>query len=111
MVGVGRERSEPPSLAHARRYDVIPPQHLQRALVDSMQTLAGASSSVGRGRGKMMRGARGGRGGGRGRKAATPSSPPPLADSPDHMITLFEVDPFDEDPSRTLVHEPRADEP
>ena len=83
MVGAGRERSEPPSSARAGRGAIIPPQHLRRALVDSMQTPAGASSSAGRGRGKTKRGAaRGGRGGGRGRKAVVPSSPPSLLPVP-----------------------------
>jgi hypothetical protein len=111
MVGAGRERSEPPSSARAGRGAIIPPQRLRRALVDSMQTPAGASSSAERGRGKTKRGARGGRGGGRGRKAAAPSSPPPPADSPDHRSAPSQVDPSDLDPSRTPVHEPRADEP
>src|SRR3990170_770728 len=106
MVGAGRERSEPPSLARAGRGAIIPSQHLRIALVDSMQTPAGASSSAGRGRAKMKRGARGGRGGGRGRKASAPSSPPPPADSPDHRSALSQVDPSDLDPSRTPVHEP-----
>ena len=74
MVGAGRERSEPPSSARAGRGASIPPQHLRRALIDSMQTPpVGAYSSVGRGRGRTKRLARGGRGGGRGRKAAAPS--------------------------------------
>ena len=112
MVGLGRERSEPPSSARAGRGAIIPPQHLRRALVDSMQTPAGASSSAGRGRGKTKRGAaRGGRGGGRGRKAAAPSSPPPPADSPDHRSAPSQVDPSDLDPCWTPVHEPRDDEP
>ena len=106
MVGAGRERSEPPSSARAGRGAIIPPQHLRRALVDSMQTQAGASSSTGRGWGKTKKAARGGRGGGRGRKAAAPSSPPPPADSPGHRTAPSKVD-----PSRTPVHEPRADEP
>ena len=69
-------------LGHAGRGAIIPPQHLRRVLVDSMQTLADASSSARRGRGKTKRdAARGVRGGWRGRKAAAPSSPPPPADS------------------------------
>ena len=84
MVGAGRERSEPPSSARARRGAIIPPQHLRRALVDSMQTPAGAFSSARRDRGKMKSAARGGRGGGRDRKVVAPSSPPPPTDSPDH---------------------------
>ena len=110
-VGAGREHSEPPSLACPRRGVVIPPQHLRRALVDSMQTPAGASSAE-RGRGKTKRGAtRGGRGGGRGRKAVAPSSPPTEADSPNHRSAPSQVEPSDLDPSRTPVHEPQADEP
>ena len=49
---------------------------------------------------------RGGRGSGRGRKAATPSSPPPSADSPDHRTTLSDVD-----SSQTPVHEPPVADP
>ena len=111
MVGAGRVRSEPPSSARARGAAIIPPQHLRRALDDSMETPAGTSSSAGRDRGKTKRAARGGRGGGRGRKAAAPSSPPPPADSLDHPSTPSQVDPSDMDPSWTLVHEPQADEP
>ena len=111
MVGAGRERSEPPSSARAGRGAIIPPKHLRRVLVHSMQTPEGAPSMAGRGRGKTKKGARGGRGGGRGRKAAAPSSPPTPADSPDHKNAPSQVDPSDLDPSRTPVHEPRADEP
>ena len=115
MVGAGRERSEPPSSARARRCVVIPPQHLRRALADNMHTplapSAGPSSSVGRGRGKTKRGAgRGGRGAGRGRKVVLPSSPPPLAESPDHRSAPSQVDPSDLDPCRTPVYEPWDDE-
>nr|XP_020147877.1 uncharacterized protein LOC109733088 [Aegilops tauschii subsp. strangulata] len=105
MVGAGRDRSEAPSSARAGRGVIIPPQHLRRALDDSMQTPVGASSSAGRGRGKPKRASRGGRGGGRGRKAAAPSLPPPPADSPDHRSA-----PSQEDWSRTPVHERRVDE-
>ena len=112
MVGLGREHSEPPTSARARGL-VIPPQNLRRVLVDNMHTPVGASSSAGRGRGKTKRGGapRGGCGGGRGRKPAVPSSPPPPAVSPDHRSAPSQVDRSYLDPSRTLVHEPRADEP
>ena len=110
MVGAGRERSEPPSSARGGRGAVIPPQHLRRALVDSMHTPAGASSSARRGLGKTKRGtSRGGRGGGRGRKAATPSSPPPPAESPDHRAAPSEIEPSEVDPS--MADAPTADEP
>ena len=42
MVGAGRECFEPPSSACAGRGAIIPPQHLRRALVENMTTLAGA---------------------------------------------------------------------
>ena len=112
MAGVGGERSEPPSSStRAGRGGYIPPQQLRRVLVDSMATPAGPSSSDVSGRGKMKRGSRGEHGGGRGRKAVVPSSPPPEDDSPDHWSAPSQVEPSDLDPSRTLVHEPRADEP
>ena len=75
------------------------------------KTAAGASTSAGRDRGRTKKAGRGGRGPGRGRKAATPSSPPPSADSPDHRTAPSEMKPPEVDPSRTLLHEPRADEP
>ena len=114
MVGLGRERSEPPTSARGRGV-VIPPQNLRRALVDSMHTppapSAGASSSAGRGgRGKKRGGGRGGRGAGRGRKVVLPSSPPPPAESPDHRSAPSQVDPSDLDPCRSPVHEPRVNE-
>ena len=60
---------------------------------------------AGRGQGWTKKPARGGRGSRRGRKAVTPSSPPPIADSPVHRSA-----PSDVDPSRTPVHElPVAD--
>ena len=61
---------------------------------------------------KKEKAGRGGCGGGRGRKAATtPSSPPPPADSPDHRSAPSEMEPYEVDPSRTPVHEPRVAEP
>ena len=102
MVGKGPERSEPRASAPGRGGSIIPDQPLRRALLDSMQSApAGPSSSAGRGRGRTKKAARGGRGSGRGRKAATPSSLPPPADSPDHRTAPSNVD-----PSRTMVHEP-----
>ena len=70
MVGLGRERSEPPTSARGRGV-VIAPQNLRRALVDSMHTppapSAGASSLAGRGgRGKKRVACRAGCGTGRG---------------------------------------------
>nr|XP_020164906.1 cell surface glycoprotein 1-like [Aegilops tauschii subsp. strangulata] len=107
MVGKGPERPEPPASATGRGGSIIPGQPLRRALLDSMQTAAaGASSSAVRGRGRTKKAARGGRGSGRVRKAATPSSPPPSADSPDHRTA-----PSDVDPSRTPVHEPPIADP
>ena len=78
MVGKGPERPDPPVSATGRGGSIIAPLPLRRALVDSMQTTAvGDSSTAGRGWGRMKKPARGGRGSGRGRKAGTPSSPPP----------------------------------
>ena len=107
MVGKGPERPEPPASATGRGGSIIPAQPLRRVPLDSMQTTAaGASSSAGRGRGRTKNPARGGRRSGRGRKAVTPSSPPPSADSPDHRSA-----PSDVDPSRTPVHEPPVADP
>ena len=114
MVGAGRERSEAPTSARGGKGSSIPPHSLRRALDLSLHSPATvASSSAGRGRGgkKKEKAARGGRGGGRGRKAATPSSPPPPAESPDHRTAPSEIEPFEVDPSRTPLHEPRAAEP
>ena len=115
MVGAGRERSEAPSSsARDGRGTSIPPQTLRRALYDSMGTPEGTSSSAklptgrgGRGKKRAPKGTRGGRG--RGRKAATPSSPPPPADSPEHRTAT--VDPSKVEATRTPVHEPRVDNP
>ncbi|KAI5005800.1 hypothetical protein ZWY2020_033043 [Hordeum vulgare] len=50
------------------------------------------------------------RGRGRGRVvAATPSSPPPQADSPEHMTSR--VDSCEVDATRSPIHEPQVDEP
>ena len=107
MVGKGPEHPDPPTSATGRGGSIIPAQPLWRALLDSMQTTAaGVSSSTGRGRGRTKKPVRGGRGSGRGRKAVTPSSPPPSADSPDHRSA-----PSDVDPSRTPVHEPPVADP
>src|SRR5215216_2801791 len=107
MVGKGPECPEPPASATGSGGSIIPPQPLRRALLDSMQTAAaGASSSAGRGRGRTKKAARGGRGSGRCRKAATPSSPPPPADSPDHRTAPSGVD-----SSGTPVHEPPVADP
>ena len=87
---------------------------LRRALLFSLHTPVAPSSSTpmrgGRGKKRGSRGGRGGRGGrGRGRVAATPSSPPPPADSPKHRTAR--VDPSEGEATRTLVHDPRVDEP
>ena len=87
---------------------------LRRALYRQYgDTPAGASSSAscppGEEVGGEKRGGRGGRGRGRGRQAATPSSPPPPADSPEHRTAR--VDPSEVEATRTPVHEPRVDEP
>ena len=111
MVGAGRERSGAPTSARGGRGSSIPPHSLRRALDLSLQSPATvASSSAGRGRGgKKEKAARGGRGVGRGRKAATPSSPPPPAESPDHRAAPSEIEPSEVDPS--MADAPTADEP
>jgi hypothetical protein len=115
MVGAGPERSEAPSSSARGGRGSIPPVPLRRALLDSMGTPPGPSSSAsvptgGRGRGGKKRGGRSGRGRGRGgRQARTPSSPPPPADSPEHVTAR--VDPSEEEATRTPVHEPRVDGP
>ena len=107
MVGKGPEHPEPTASATGRGGSIIPPQPLRRVLLDSMHTSAvGASSSAGRGRGRTKKAGRGGCGSGIGRNAATPSSPPPSADSPDHRTA-----PSDVDPSWTPVHEPPVADP
>ena len=115
MVGAGPERSEAPSSSARGGRGSIPPVPLRRALLDSMGTPPGPSSSAsvptgGRGQGGKKRGGRSGRGHGRGgRQARTPSSPPPPADSPEHMTAR--VDPSEEEAMRTPVHEPWVDGP
>ena len=112
MVGAGRERSGAPTSARGGRGSSIPPHSLRRALDLSLQSPATvASSSAGRGRvgKKKEKAARGGRGVGRGRKAATPSSPPPPAESPDHRAAPSEIEPSEVDPS--MADTPTADEP
>ena len=114
MVGAGPERSEAPSSSARGGRGSIPPVPLRRPLLDSMGTPPGASSSAslptGRGgRGGKKRGGRLGRRGGRGRQAATPSSPPPPADSPEHVTAR--VDSSEEEATRTPVHEPQVDGP
>ena len=117
MVGAGRERSRAPTSARGGRGSSIPPHSLRRALDLSLQSPATvASSSAGRGRGgKKEKAARGGCGIGRGRKAATPSSPPPPAESPDHRAAPSEIEPSEVDPSMadapTADDKPRAAEP
>ena len=81
MVGAGRERSEDPSLSARVARSSIAHAPLRRALLDSMATPSGPSSSSAvpsRGRGKKKRGA-GARGRGRGGRVTltAPSSPPP----------------------------------
>lgn len=99
MVGAGRERGLRSS---------IPDAPLRRALLDSMATPPGPSSSTAvpsRGRGKKKRGG-GARGRGRGGRvtATAPSSPPPPAVSPEHVTAR--VDSSEEEATRTPVHEP-----
>src|SRR3954463_8575594 len=108
MVGAGRERTEAPSSsAHGARSS-IPHAPLCRALLDSMVTPPGPSSSTAvpsRGRGKKKRGG-GARCRGRGGRvnATEPSSPPPPAVSPEHVTAR--VDSSEEEATQTLVHEP-----
>ena len=84
MVGKGREHSAAPSSEGGGMGTSIPADSLRRALLSSLHTPVAASSSTPmRGGWGKKRGSRGGRGGrGKGRVAATPSSPPPPADSP-----------------------------
>src|SRR5215216_7159357 len=101
MAGTGPERSEAPSSsAHGGRGS-IPPVPLLRALLDSMSSPPGPSSSAsvptgGQGKGGKKRGGRAGRGRGRGgRQAREPSSPPPPAALPMHVTAR--VDPSEEE--------------
>src|SRR3954462_165429 len=118
MVGAGRERAEAPSSSACGARSSIPHAPLRRALLDSMATPPGPSSSTAvpcRGRGKKKRGG-GARGRGRGGRVTltTPSSLPPPAVSPEHVTAR--VDSSEEEAARTPVHgssahEPRVDGP
>ena len=108
MVGAGRERAKAPSSSARGLRSSIPDAPLRRALLDSMATPPGPSSSTAvpsRGRGKKKRGG-GARGRGRGGRvtAMAPSSPPPPAVSPEHVTAR--VDSSEEEATRTPVHEP-----
>ena len=113
MVGAGGpDPSDAQSVPRRRSGTTIPPQSLRRALLDSM-TKCPADSHAGPSATPGARGVRGrktgarGRAGvcGRGRQTATsPSSPPPPADSPEHM--LRSVDSSEVDAPVTRVHEP-----
>jgi hypothetical protein len=110
MVGAGPERSEAPSSSARGGRSSIPHAPLRRALLDSMATPPGPSSSTavpsrGRGKGGKKRGV-GARGRGRGGRvtARVPSSPPPPAVSPEHVTAR--VDSSEEEATRTPVHEP-----
>src|SRR3954468_14483624 len=108
MVGAGRECAEAPSSSARGARSSIPHAPLRRALLDSMATLPGPSSSTAvpsRGRGKKKRGG-GARGRGRGGRVTltAPSSPPPAAVSPEHVTAR--VDSSEEEAARTPVHEP-----
>ena len=108
MVGAGRERAEAPSSSARGARSSIPHAPLRRALLDSMATPPGPSSSTvvpSRGRGKKK-----GRGGARGRgrrgrvTLTAPSSLPPPAVSPEHVTAR--VDSSKKEATRTPVHEP-----
>ena len=108
MVGAGRERAKAPSSSARSVRSSISHAPLRRALLDSMATPSGPSSSTAvpsRGRGKKKRGG-GARSRGRaGRVTLTaPSSPPPPAVSPEHVTAR--VDSSEEEATRTPVHEP-----
>ena len=110
MVGAGRERAKAPSSSARGLRSSIPDAPLRRALLDSMATPSGPSSSTavpsrGRGKGGKKRGV-GARGRGRGGRVTltTPSSPPPPAVSPEHVTAR--VDSSEEEATRTPVHEP-----
>ena len=113
MVGAGRERAKAPSSSARGLRSSIPDAPLRRALLESMATPPGPSSSTAvpsRGRGKKKRGG-GARGRGRGGRVTltAPSSPPPPAVSPEHVTAR--VDSSEEEAARTLVHESSAHEP
>ena len=110
MAGAGRECSEAPSSSARGGRSSIPHAPLRRALLDSMATPPGPSSSTvvpsrGRGKGGKKRGV-GARGRGRGGTvtARAPSSPPSPAVSPEHVTAR--VDSSEEEATRTPVHEP-----
>jgi len=110
MVGAGRERAEAPSSLARGARSSIPHAPLRRALLDSMATPPGPSSSTAvpsRGRGKKKRGG-GARGRGRGGRVTltAPSSPPPPAVSPEHVTAR--VDSSEKEAARTPVHELRS---
>ena len=107
MVGAGRERSEAPSSSARGGRSSIPHVPLHRALLDSMSTPPGPSSSTAvpsRGRGRKRGGGARGRGRGGRVTARAPSSPPPPAVSPEHVTAR--VDSSEEEATRTPVHEP-----
>ena len=108
MVGAGRECAEAPSSSARGARSSIPHAPLRRALLDSMATPPGPSSSTAvpsRGRGKKKRGG-GARDRGRGGRVTlmAPSSPPPPAISPEHVTAR--VDSSEKEAARTPVHEP-----
>ena len=107
MVGAGRERAEAPSSLARGVRSSIPHAPLRRALLDSMATPPGPSSSTAvpsRGRGRKRGGGARGRGRGGRVTATAPSSPPPPAVSPEHVTAR--VDSSEEEATRTPVHEP-----
>ena len=107
MVGAGRERAKAPSSSARGLRSSIPDAPLRRALLDSMATPPGPSSSTAvpsRGRGRKRGGGARGRGRGGRVTATAPSSPPPPAVSPEHVTAR--VDSSEEEATRTPVHEP-----
>ena len=107
MVGAGRERTKAPSSSARGLRSSIPDAPLRRALLDSMATPPGPSSSTAvpnRGRGRKRGGGARGRGRGGRVTARAPSSPPPPAVSPEHVTAR--VDSSEEEATRTPVHEP-----
>ena len=112
MVGAGRERAKAPSSSARGLRSSIPDVPLRRALLDSMSTPPGPSSSTAvpsRGRGRKRGGGARGRGRGGRVTATAPSSPPPPAVSPEHVTAR--VDSSEEEATRTPIHEPSAHEP
>ena len=88
MVGARRERAKAPSSSARGLRSSIPDVPLRRALLDSMSTPPGPSSSTAvpsRGRGRKRGGGARGRGRGGRVTATAPSSPPPPAVSPEHV--------------------------